>query len=73
MRRGLSLVERCRAFGKTGHERVLNMAHWRETYTLERWREVLSRGVDEEALSERIRCATLTGRPFGSEHFMESL
>ena len=30
-------------------------------------------GMDEEALQERIRLATRTGRPFGSEAFTDDL
>jgi putative transposase len=44
-----------------------------EGYTRERWRETLRIGVEDEALGERIRRATMTGRPFGSEEFAEEL
>jgi putative transposase len=44
-----------------------------EDYTKERWRETLRSGVDDEALGERIRLATMTGRPFGSAEFTEEL
>jgi putative transposase len=44
-----------------------------EGYTKERWRETLRSGVDDEALGERIRLATMTGRPFGSAEFTEEL
>jgi hypothetical protein len=30
-------------------------------------------GVDEESLQERLRLATFTGRPFGSDQFIEEL
>jgi hypothetical protein len=30
-------------------------------------------GVEEEALQERLRLATQTGRPFGSDQFIEEL
>jgi len=51
----------------------LDMGQWRESYTSERWREVLRTGVEDEALRERIRLATMTGRPFGSTEFTEEL
>jgi putative transposase len=44
-----------------------------EDYTKERCRETLRSGVDDEALGERIRLATMTGRPFGSAEFTEEL
>ena len=44
---------------------LLEMADWREHYTAARWSEALRLGIDEEALRERIRDATRTGRPFG--------
>jgi putative transposase len=52
---------------------ILDMAHWRQSDTRARWQEVLRAGVDDEALQERIRSATMTGRPFGSEEFTEEL
>ncbi len=51
----------------------LDTALWLEDYTKERWRETLRVGIDDEALGERIRLATMTGRPFGSEEFAEGL
>jgi putative transposase len=51
----------------------LVMRQWREEYTAVRWREVLRDGIEEEALQERLRSATATGRPFGSEEFRENL
>jgi putative transposase len=56
-----------------GHADFLEMTPWRESYTRERWRETLRIGVDDEALRERIRAATMTGRPFGSPEFTERL
>jgi len=46
---------------------------WRSGYTKERWREALRIGVVDEALGERIRRATMSGRPFGSPEFTEEL
>lgn len=54
-------------------DKLIEIAHWRESYTPERWRETLRVGVEEEALGERIRLATMTGRPFGSLDFTEEL
>jgi hypothetical protein len=49
------------------------MAQWRANYPAARWRDVLQIGVDDEALGERLRSATMTGRPFGSDEFTEGL
>ena len=51
----------------------LDLGHWREQYTAVRWREALRDGIEEEALRERLRSATRTGRPMGSENFVEDL
>jgi putative transposase len=51
----------------------LELRQWREQYTAVRWREALRDGIEEEALRERLRVATRTGRPFGSENFVEDL
>jgi putative transposase len=51
----------------------LEMAQWRANYTAARWRETLRVGVEDEALQERLRSATLTGRPFGSDEFAVGL
>ncbi|MGD0299755.1 MAG: transposase [Bryobacteraceae bacterium] len=52
---------------------LLDAAPGLEEYTQERWRETLRAGMGEEALQERIRLATMTGRPFGSAEFTEEL
>jgi len=52
---------------------LLDAAPGLEEYTQERWRETLRVGVEDEALRERIRLATMTGRPFGSAEFTEEL
>jgi putative transposase len=54
-------------------ENFLDLAQWQAFYTAERWRDTLRLGVEEELLQERIRHATLTGRPFGSEEFVAKL
>jgi len=51
---------------------LLDMIPWRENYTRERWKETLRLGVEEQAFQERIRLATMTGRPFGSDQFTET-
>jgi putative transposase len=40
----------------------LDLAPWRRSYSPEQWRDVLERGMSEEAQLERIREATRTGR-----------
>ncbi|HYL72713.1 MAG TPA: transposase [Bryobacteraceae bacterium] len=62
-----------RAHVNDASDKLIDIAHWREYYTPERWRETLRIGVEEEALGERIRQATMTGRPFGSAAFTEQL
>lgn len=51
----------------------VELGPWQAEYGAERWRVVLERGIDEEALAERIRSATRSGRPLGSEAFVERL
>jgi putative transposase len=52
---------------------LLSAATGLQDYTKARWRETLRSGVDDEALGERIRSATMTGRPYGSAEFTEEL
>ena len=40
------------------------MKRWRFEYTPERWQKVLTSSVDDDADVERLRLATLCGRPF---------
>jgi len=58
-----------------GHDQegIVDMGPWRGSYDTERWRDTLRLGVEEEALRERLRLATMTGRPFGSDQFIEQL
>jgi putative transposase len=51
----------------------LQMAPWRDCYSADRWRETLRLGVDEEGLRERLRSATRTGRPLGSDEFLDEI
>ncbi len=53
--------------------RLLRVNEWRKQYTVERWREVLRASVVEEWLAERLREATIRGRPFGAEEFAHEL
>ncbi len=59
----------------TGHDRsgLLDMRAWADNYDGVRWRRVLETGVDEEGWQQRLKEATLTGRPFGSDGFVEKL
>ena len=52
---------------------LLDLAEWIKVYGPERWRDVLRTNVKEEALWERIREATRTGRPLGEEWFSHLL
>lgn len=52
---------------------LLDLGPWAQEYTPERWRMVLASSVAEEALAERLREATLRGRPLGSEEFIDEL
>lgn len=51
----------------------IELGPWQAEYGCQRWREVLARGLDEEALAERIRSATRSGRPLGSDEFVERM
>jgi len=53
--------------------RIVQIAVWRQCYSAALWRETLRLGVDDEILRERLRPATRTGRPLGSEEFLEEL
>ena len=52
---------------------MVNLDDWRRQYTGERWREVLRTSVSEEALMERLREASVRGRPLGSEDFLGAM
>ena len=51
----------------------LDLAQWRRCYSLERWRNILAKGIGEEAELEWIREATRTGRPLGSPEFVRDV
>jgi putative transposase len=52
---------------------VLDLRAWESQYDARRWAEVLRTSIGEEALAERIRQATLRGRPLGSKSFVHAL
>jgi putative transposase len=52
---------------------LADLTWWREQGRGERWEEVLEAGFRDAALAERLRKATRTGRPFGSEAFARGL
>ncbi len=52
---------------------LVDLCEWSRVYSSERWRKVLATSVADEALLERIRQATRTGRPLGAEVFVETL
>ena len=62
---------RAHAGGSNGG--MLDLEKWRESYTPERWSLRLELGLRDAALAERIREATVTGRPLGDEDFLERL
>ena len=54
-------------------EPMLDMRIWRAEYDASRWSEALRTSVEEECIAERVRDATLRGRPLGGEAFVQSL
>jgi hypothetical protein len=60
----------------TDTDELVQMEQWRRKYTPARWINVLRSTVDAEATNERIREATVRGRPLGDKAFsahMESI
>jgi putative transposase len=55
--------------GKTRTPLELDFSAWREQFTLEQWRVVLSAECMSEA-EQRLRISTYTGRPLGEESFV---
>ena len=49
---------------------LVDLAGWRQTWSIEEWTAVLREGTDE---SEAIRAATYGGRPLGSDRFVAQL
>ena len=54
-------------------EHLIDMRRWRMEYTPRRWEQALRSTVDAEAEAERIREATLRGRPLGGAQFLSDL
>ncbi|HME06090.1 MAG TPA: transposase [Bryobacteraceae bacterium] len=52
---------------------LLNLVRWRSSFTSASWKSCLELGLRDGLLLERIREATLTGRPFGGEDFLQRL
>jgi putative transposase len=52
---------------------MLDLRSWQAEYDAHRWAEALRTSVAEECIAERIRQATLRGRPLGGEAFVQSL
>jgi putative transposase len=52
---------------------LVDLSRWAAEYDPARWRTVLESSIVEEALAERLRQATVSGRPFGSEDFVAEL
>ncbi len=50
-------------------DHLIDMRGWRMEYTPARWKQVLESTVDTETEAERIREATMRGRPLGGAHF----
>jgi putative transposase len=54
-------------------EPMLDLRSWQAEYDAVRWAEALRTSVEEECIAERVREATLRGRPLGPEAFVQSL
>jgi putative transposase len=52
---------------------LLKMELWRTRFDGELWRKFLEAALDSAVESDRIRLATRTGRPLGSEGFVKRL
>ncbi len=50
---------------------LIDDTEWRHRWTPAAWREALELGIGDAALLERIREATRTGRPAGSDDFLK--
>lgn len=51
----------------------LNTESWQREYDPERWQYVLETSVADAAFRDRIREATVSGKPLGSDHFVRRL
>ncbi len=54
-------------------DHLIDMRGWRMEYTPARWKQVLESTVDTETEAERIREATMGGRPLGGAHFISDV
>ena len=54
-------------------DHLIDMRGWRMEYTPARWKQVLENTVDAETEAERIREATMRGRPLGGPHFLSDV
>ena len=52
---------------------LLDIREWRERWSPLAWNEALAYGIGDATLLDRIREATRTGRPAGSEGFIRKL
>jgi putative transposase len=52
---------------------ILDLTWWRANCDADWWPEVLRAGFQEAALAARLREATRTGRPFGSDDFVRRI
>jgi putative transposase len=59
----------------TGRDRsgLLDMHLWSSQYDGARWKDVLETSVEDEAWRQRLRDATVRGRPLGSDTFIQGL
>jgi putative transposase len=57
----------------SGEPEWLNVERWRREFDADDWRHVLATSIADGALRNRIREATLAGKPLGDEHFVRRL
>ena len=56
--------------GEVAPAEFLDLTEWLQRWSPTRWRDALSEGLTDAAFLERIREASRTGRPVGSDAFM---
>jgi putative transposase len=57
-----------------GHcDSLLDLVRWRARFDTSRWQRYLALGAQGGQMDDRIRAATLTGFPLGSEEFRQSI
>ena len=54
-------------------EKILTLDIWQQEYTAIRWQETVRASGGDEILAERLREATIRGRPLGTEAFVQQL